>query len=150
MQVKLKKTLGWISASHRLGSSVNEKSPCRNLHGHNWKISVLISACEMPLGTGILIDFSILSKLKERLIEPYDHQDLSTLLAFEPTAENIARQMVLDFHDFLAEKGESLAINREVERLAPVMIGVEVEETEGNSALMAIEYTFEKVKAKKK
>ena len=55
---------------------------CESLHGHNWKIEVL------------LIDFRVMKKNTETIIERLDHKFLNELECFKdenPSSENIAR-----------------------------------------------------------
>ena len=74
-----------ISASHHL--TLSYQSKCSRLHGHNWKISVWCRAHQLN-ADGMVADFTeIKTKIKDRL----DHQDLNSILPFNPTAENIAR-----------------------------------------------------------
>ncbi len=74
-----------ISASHHL--TLSYQSKCSRIHGHNWKISVWCRAHELN-ADGMVADFTeIKTKIKDRL----DHQDLNSILPFNPTAENIAR-----------------------------------------------------------
>lgn len=73
-----------ISASHRLRLSYSSK--CENLHGHNWIITVYCRAKELN-PDGMVIDFS---HIKEIVKKKLDHQNLNDILAFNPTAENIA------------------------------------------------------------
>jgi 6-pyruvoyltetrahydropterin/6-carboxytetrahydropterin synthase len=73
-------------AAHRLP---DHPGPCRNLHGHNYR---LVVRCEGPVDapTGMVIDFFTLRKTVEELVlARLDHADLNTLLQ-TPTAENIA------------------------------------------------------------
>lgn len=74
-----------IAGSHKLTLSYD--SPCQNLHGHNWIITVYCKA-EQLNEDGMIIDFK---KIKERIHKVLDHQNLNEVLDFNPTAENIAR-----------------------------------------------------------
>lgn len=100
-----------ISMGHRV---VGHENKCKHIHGHNYRITFVCSADELD-NVGRVIDFSI---IKERLcmwLEMFwDHrlvlweQDplLSNLqkiikedivvVPFNPTAENIAKYLVLD------------------------------------------------------
>lgn len=75
-----------ISAAHKL--SLNYKSQCTELHGHNWKIQVTCQAEELDVN-GMVIDFAKISKfVKEKL----DHRYLNNIIISKnPTAENIAK-----------------------------------------------------------
>ncbi len=73
-----------IAGSHSL--NLPYESKCKNLHGHNWIITVHCKATELD-GNGMIVDFSGIKKLiKDRL----DHKNLNDIFDFNPTAENIA------------------------------------------------------------
>ncbi|MBU0944515.1 MAG: 6-carboxytetrahydropterin synthase QueD [Proteobacteria bacterium] len=65
---------------------------CEKPHGHNWKIRVTVRAMEVDeLGMGI--DFKILKKKVNAIVDELDHQDLNELPAFQdvnPSSEHIA------------------------------------------------------------
>ncbi len=65
---------------------------CEALHGHNWKIEVMVAS--RSLGKeGIVIDFGILKQKVEKVIKTLDHAYLNDLPYFtkrEPSSENIA------------------------------------------------------------
>ena len=74
-----------ISAAHRL--QLDYESKCTQLHGHNWVITVYCRAEELN-EDGMVVDFTEVKRLVHGAL---DHQDLNSILPFNPTAENIAR-----------------------------------------------------------
>ncbi|MBC7189751.1 6-carboxytetrahydropterin synthase QueD [Candidatus Aerophobetes bacterium] len=74
-----------FDAAHKL---VNYKGKCENIHGHRWKIQVVIEA---PVGEdGIAFDFVKLKQIvEERVISRLDHTYLNDIFS-QPSTENIA------------------------------------------------------------
>ena len=100
-----------ISASHSL--KLGCESKCSNLHGHNWIITVYCKS-ETLNEDGMVIDFT---HIKEKIHDKLDHQNLGSILFFNPTAENIAKW---------------------VQENVPNCYKVDVQETEGNVATYEI------------
>jgi len=103
---KIKKTIT-VSGAHRL--ELPYDSPCKNLHGHNWKITVSCRS-EILNDAGMIIDFTHIKKIANELL---DHQEINLPGGKNPTAENICK--------VLQEK-------------IPFCYRVDVEETEGSVA----------------
>lgn len=79
-----------FSSAHKL---VNYDGPCKNLHGHNWKVRVGIF-CEKTDDLGLTIDFGIVKEELNIIIDKLDHNYLNDLDCFvgeNPTSENIAK-----------------------------------------------------------
>lgn len=74
-----------ISGSHRL--DLPYESPCRNLHGHNWIVTVHCRARELN-PQGMVIDFK---EVKALVHDVLDHANFNDVVDFNPTAENLAR-----------------------------------------------------------
>jgi len=70
-------------AAHQLTHAYSKECN-ENIHGHNWKVLVKIKSNKLK--DEMIVDFK---KIKE-LIDVLDHKNLNEILAFEPTAENIA------------------------------------------------------------
>jgi 6-pyruvoyltetrahydropterin/6-carboxytetrahydropterin synthase len=79
-----------FAAAHNL---MNYQGDCENLHGHNWKVEVTVAARELN-AAGLGIDFKILKKETNKLLDQLDHKYLNELPPFaqeSPSSENIAR-----------------------------------------------------------
>jgi 6-pyruvoyltetrahydropterin/6-carboxytetrahydropterin synthase len=74
-----------ISGAHKL--SLPYESKCRDLHGHNWIITVFCQS-ETLDENGMVVDFS---EIKNRIVKALDHKVVNEVLKCNPTAENIAR-----------------------------------------------------------
>ena len=88
-EVSIKKT---FSAAHRI-SEIGGK--CEALHGHNFRVEVSVAA-ESLNGEGLLIDFRILKRWTEEVLEQLDHKFLNELEYFKernPSSEQIARYL---------------------------------------------------------
>ena len=79
-----------FSAAHKL---VGYDGPCKNVHGHNWKVRVGI-LCDSVDQIGLTIDFGIVKKNLNDIMDKLDHKMLNELEYFSecnPTSENIAK-----------------------------------------------------------
>jgi len=79
-----------FAAAHNL---INYQGDCENLHGHNWKVEVTVSARQLDKA-GLGIDFKILKAETKRMLDRLDHKYLNELPFFQgvsPSSENIAR-----------------------------------------------------------
>lgn len=74
-----------VAMAHRL--CLNYESKCCNLHGHNAIITVFCRSEKLD-DNGMIIDFS---KIKETIYNLLDHKYVNDIVAFNPTAENLAR-----------------------------------------------------------
>lgn len=66
---------------------------CEHPHGHNWKVEVTVRATALDQ-YGMGIDFKVLKKIVNAVIDKLDHHDLNTLPYFQdrnPSSEHIAR-----------------------------------------------------------
>ena len=83
------KVLTQFAAAHQLR---NYKGKCESLHGHNWKIEVMLKG-EKLNSNGLLIDFKEVKEATNRILEELDHSFLNELPQFKdrnPSSENIA------------------------------------------------------------
>jgi len=79
-----------FAAAHCL---INYQGDCENLHGHNWKVEVMVTAGELDKA-GLGIDFKILKSETNHLLKTLDHKYLNELPPFldtSPSSENLAR-----------------------------------------------------------
>jgi len=84
------KIITQFSSAHQLRGY---KGKCENLHGHNWKIEVFVKGDKLG-EDGLLIDFKLVKKATEQVIERLDHTFLNDLDYFKevnPSSENIAK-----------------------------------------------------------
>lgn len=79
-----------FAAAHNLRGY---KGKCEAIHGHNWKVEVYLQARELD-EIGLALDFKVMKKEAERLIENLDHKFLNEVSPFDkinPSSENLAR-----------------------------------------------------------
>lgn len=84
------KVVSHFAAAHQLTELAG---PCERLHGHNWKVEVFVRGREIGKD-GLLIDFKMLKKATEKVLQEFDHRFLNELQAFKeesPSSENIAK-----------------------------------------------------------
>lgn len=81
-----------FAAAHNL---INYQGDCENLHGHNWKVDVSVTARDLDQA-GLGIDFKILKKEAGAIINELDHKYLNDNPAFQtvsPSSEHISRYL---------------------------------------------------------
>jgi 6-pyruvoyltetrahydropterin/6-carboxytetrahydropterin synthase len=84
---------------------------CSNLHGHNWMVEISVLA-EKVDNLGMGIDFYILKKESEEIINALDHKDLNDIPYFKeanPSSENIARFIYQNLKAKLAKKNVEIS-----------------------------------------
>ena len=78
-----------FAAAHALR---NYKGGCENVHGHNFKVQIVISGDRLD-DAGLLVDFIDVKNLMGEILARLDHQNLNEVPPFDvknPSAENIA------------------------------------------------------------
>ncbi len=83
------KIITTFAAAHSLR---NYPGNCKNIHGHNWKIEVVMQGNSLD-NLGMSIDFRMLKQETESLLHTLDHtylNDNPPFSAINPTAENMA------------------------------------------------------------
>lgn len=90
----------FFSAAHNL---INYNGDCEQLHGHNWKVRVVVQTNKLnPEGLGI--DFRELKKKLNETLSLFDHKYLNDLEAFQhdnPSTENISRFIYMNLKEKL-------------------------------------------------
>ncbi len=84
------KVEGNFSAAHNLRGY---RGKCEELHGHNWRVEVVVAKEELDK-IGFVLDFRYLKSKVNKMLEKLDHKYLNDILYFKrvnPTSENIAR-----------------------------------------------------------
>jgi 6-pyruvoyltetrahydropterin/6-carboxytetrahydropterin synthase len=78
-----------FASAHNL---IHYQGECENLHGHNWKVDVSVTAKQLDKA-GLGIDFKTLKAETKILLKTLDHKYLNELEPFKevsPSSENIA------------------------------------------------------------
>ena len=86
------KIITQFAAAHRLE---NFYGKCEALHGHNWKVEVLLAGERLD-EAGLHMDFGQIKARTNALLEEIDHKYLNELEAFReqnPSSENLARYL---------------------------------------------------------
>jgi 6-pyruvoyltetrahydropterin/6-carboxytetrahydropterin synthase len=87
---------GEFSAAHNLKGY---QGKCEELHGHNWKVEVVIGGRNLDK-TGMLIDFKQIKSRLNKVLDSLDHKHLNSLSYFKrinPSSENIAKFIYNNF-----------------------------------------------------
>ncbi|MGB9742635.1 MAG: 6-pyruvoyl trahydropterin synthase family protein [bacterium] len=74
-----------FSAAHKI---VEHGGKCEQLHGHNYRVEVVVGAKRLKR-PGVVVDFTELRSKLDQILP--DHQLLNEVYDFNPTAENLAR-----------------------------------------------------------
>lgn len=104
-----------IAGAHNL--ALNYDSPCSNIHGHNWIVTVFCGANQLD-ENGMIVDFA---KVKKVIHGKLDHQYVNDVVDFNPTAENMAKWIADEVTEICCEDGYCYKVI--------------VQESEGNMAM---------------
>lgn len=88
---------GRFSAAHYL---TREGVAIEPLHGHNYKVDLVIQSNASPDPSGVIVDFNVLESTLKIILDELDMHDLNKHPAFDglsPSAENIARFIAESF-----------------------------------------------------
>jgi len=98
-----------FAAAHKLRGY---EGKCENLHGHNWDVTVKVSADKLD-DIGMVLDFRELKAITENILEEIDHRYLNEHPAFievNPTTENLSRYIFERLEANLAEAVEIVEV----------------------------------------
>lgn len=93
-----------FAAAHLLR---NYEGVCNRLHGHNWKVEVLVTATKLD-DVGMGMDFKVIKDATRELIGKLDHRNLNDIPPFDkinPTAENISEYLYTELSKSLNTDG---------------------------------------------
>jgi 6-pyruvoyltetrahydropterin/6-carboxytetrahydropterin synthase len=97
------KIIRFFSAAHFLQ---DYHGKCEALHGHNWKVEVLVRRDGLGEGN-MALDFSRLKRLTDTVLETLDHKNLNELPFFRdqnPSSEAIARYIFESLETALSDE----------------------------------------------
>jgi 6-pyruvoyltetrahydropterin/6-carboxytetrahydropterin synthase len=89
-----------FAAAHQLRALVGG---CENLHGHNWKVEVIVVGDALG-DDGLLMDFRIIKEHTKDILDDLDHKflnEIGTFKSMEPSSENIAHHIFKTLSDRL-------------------------------------------------
>ncbi len=89
-----------FAAAHRLK---NYKGNCENLHGHNWKVQVIVESNKLN-EIGIAMDFRELKQILKEVLNLLDHKYLNDIEYFNKnntSTEHIARYIYFQIRERL-------------------------------------------------
>jgi len=94
-----------FSAAHHLE---NYKGECSNVHGHTWIVDILVRT--ESLNNDMVLDFKDIKKVID---DRFDHKDINTMVTYNPTAENISKDiydLILNMLSKLASSDDSTEV----------------------------------------
>ena len=96
------KVQDYFSSAHYLR---NYKGSCENLHGHNWKVELLVEGSQLN-NLDILIDFKTLKNILKETLNELDHKLLNEIPYFKnvnPSSERLAEYIFKKIKDKLSQ-----------------------------------------------
>lgn len=98
-----------FSSAHALRNYHGKTEP---LHGHNFKVEVVIEGKRLQNKVKYLVDFILLQRILKEIVGPMDHVNLNEFPPFteeNPTAENLADYIASEIQKRWQEQGARLA-----------------------------------------
>ena len=110
-----------FSAAHSL---IGYNGECSNMHGHNYMIFA-VAKCETLDEIGLGIDFKLLKKHLNSVVDPLDHTNLNNAQFFRENKINTSSENIAKYiFDELSKKLENTTV---------ILKEITVKETEGSS-----------------
>jgi 6-pyruvoyltetrahydropterin/6-carboxytetrahydropterin synthase len=101
---------GRFAAAHSLR---NFKGRCEALHGHNWRVEVVVGGSQLDQA-GLLMDFGELKKLMNLALDQLDHRHLNEVPPFDtlnPSSEHISRHLYQEIAKALPAQVKMLRVS---------------------------------------
>ena len=95
-----------FEAAHSL-SGLPGDHPCSRVHGHSYRVQLILEKKEVDQKIGFVRDYRELDKVKKFIEEKMDHRNLNEVFSFNPTAELLAREL---FHIFKRDFEELVSV----------------------------------------
>ena len=97
-----------FSAGHALR---HYQGKCESPHGHNFAVEATVEGNTLTRDTEFLVDFSVLKKQLNAILDTLDHKNLNLAPPFDtlnPTSENLARYIFQRFAPVITPFGVRL------------------------------------------
>ena len=84
---------------------------CENPHGHNFSVEAVVEGNALTADTELLVDFSLLKRDLQSVLDTLDHKDLNSVPPFDrinPSSENLSRHIYQALAPAAAARGVRL------------------------------------------
>jgi len=152
--ITVTKDLGEFQCAHWLSK---HEGACANIHGHSYKVGISLSADVSfefwSSGANILVDFCKFDLIRSRVKEMMDHrllinrnvlekrslEDVITIMEGDPSAENIAFAILIDFYKFCwPDIWEDISSSSFKDSMSNFDVTVHVQETSSSGASVTV------------